>query len=278
MRLPAVRLTQKSGTGASAPFSYAALYFYDPTAHTLKSVYCSSDGLTMPSDCTFEGDSLKFTWTQEEKGQKYQCRQIWTVAPDRKTSKYEWNYSEDGVTWKPVCKGTAKRVADAAKTPGPGHKKLEMYTGKWKSESVDFESPWGSAAKSSGSFEGRMILGGFFMESKGHNIGADGAWDSLEIMAYDSEQSHYQDAWFDSGGDFDRPWKGEPATAIIQGNSWNWSWNEEKAGKNYYCRQVDTFAPDLKSMTWEVLYSENGSDWIKRGEGRATKAGENNAN
>ena len=119
-----------------------------------------------------------------------------------------------------------------------------------------------------------MILGGFFMESQGHNIGTDGPWDSKEIMAYDSEKSRYQDAWFDSGGDFDRPWKGEPATAIVQGNSWDWSWNEEKAGRNYYCRQVDTFAPDQKSMTWETSYSENGIDWKRRAEGKATKVGD----
>jgi len=165
------------------------------------------------------------------------------------------------------------QAADVAKKPGPEHKKMEMTTGKWKSEGVNFESPFGPAGKMTGTGEARMILGGFFLEIRYHSIGSEGTKDSVEIIAFDSVKSHYQDTYFASDGSFTPVWKGECAIGTIQGDTWNWSWNDEKGGKKYQCREIATVAADRKSFSIVGSYSEDGQVWKKLYEAKFKKVG-----
>jgi ketosteroid isomerase-like protein len=166
------------------------------------------------------------------------------------------------------------QAAELPKKPGPEHKKLEMLVGKWKIEGIDFASPFGPAGKFTGDEEDRMILGGFFLESKGQGIGPDGELFRLEILAYDPEKHHYQDSYFSSRGEFDAAWKVENAIFTIDGDKWNWSWAEEKEGKKYQNRQVIIFTPDRNSFSWETSYSEDGTTWKRRDEAKAVKVGD----
>jgi hypothetical protein len=167
-----------------------------------------------------------------------------------------------------------RRAAAAPKKPGPEEKKLEMCTGKWSLEETVFETPLGPAGKRTGTEEDRMICGGFFLEIRGHTTGPEGKVSRLEILAYDSAKSHYQDSFFSSTGEFDKAWKNENAICTISGNTWNWSWSEEKGKKKYQMRQVVVFAADRMSFTWSTSYSEDGSVWKKRNEAKATKVGD----
>ena len=165
------------------------------------------------------------------------------------------------------------QAADAPIKPGPEHKKLEMCTGKWKTEGTTFESPLGPAGKFTGTEEDRMILGGLFLEIRGKSTGPEGKISRLEIMGYDSEKARYQDSYFSSKGEFDLGWKNENAIATIDGDTWHWTWAEEKGGKKYQMRQTVAFAPDHKSFTWETFYSEDGTTWKKRDQAKSTKVG-----
>jgi hypothetical protein len=62
---------------------------------------------------------------------------------------------------------------------------------------------------------------------------------------------------------FNKGWKGDNATCTIQGDTWNWSWSEERDGKKYHCRQVGGFAADRKSAALEDFYSEDGTSGKK---------------
>lgn len=261
----------KGSDGSSS--TYTILYYYDTPEKTLQSFYYGSHGTAVRTVGALEGNAWKNQWSQQFKGKDYKCKGVSTVSPDGKEFTYEWSYSEDGGTWKRMLRGTATKVADAPKTPGPEHKKLEMGAGKWESEGENFESPFGPAGKTTGTGESRMILGGFFLEGRWQIIGPKGPSASVEIIAYDSEKSHYQSSFFYSGGEFDQAWKGETPTCTIQGDTWNWSWNEEKGAKKYHCREVGIFAADRKSFTFEGSYSEDGKVWKKRYEAKATKVG-----
>jgi hypothetical protein len=166
------------------------------------------------------------------------------------------------------------RAAESPAKPGPDHKKMAMGVGKWKGEKTSVETPLGPAGKSTWTEEDRMILNGFFLEVRTEGSGPEGPTATLEILAYDPDKSHYQDSFFSRTGEFDKAWKNENAIATIDGDTWNWSWVEEKKGKKYKVRQVVVFAPDRKSFSFKTSYSEDGVTWKPRDEAKATKIGD----
>lgn len=162
---------------------------------------------------------------------------------------------------------------DGPAKPGPEHARMAMGTGKWKTESVIYESPFGPAGKMVMKSESRPILGGLFYETRGQGKGPKGPYAFVEIISYDAEKKYFQSSWFDSDGYFDRPWKNQNATATIDGNTWTWTWKEERDGKEYHRRQVWAFSPDKKTATGLSTYSEDGVTWKKVGEDKSTKTG-----
>lgn len=258
--------------GASNHYTYGFNYFHDPSVNRMKTLFYDSAGYGGVGEGAFDGRTWRCHWTQEANGKNYHCRNVTTVAPDGKSFDYEYSYSEDGATWKVCFKGTATKTGEIAKTPGPEHKKMEIAAGKWEFEGVDVESPLGPGGKWRGTVESRMILGGFCLENRGWGTSSDGESHSLEIISYDPEKSVYRSTWFDSRGQFDKA--GENATATIEGNTWNFSWKQEKNGRKYDLRQKVAFAPDGKTSTWETSYSEDGSTWKKFSEAKVRKVGE----
>ena len=88
------------------PYSYTEITYYDTAAHTYRHINYDSNGFTAFGKGGFEGNTWRSNWTQEVNGKTYKCRNVVTVASDRQSWTYDWSYSEDGVTWKPMLKGT----------------------------------------------------------------------------------------------------------------------------------------------------------------------------
>ncbi|HEV8542351.1 MAG TPA: DUF1579 family protein [Verrucomicrobiae bacterium] len=103
---------QERGTGkvADLAVSYTVLTHYDAGAHLYRSLYYDSNGAVIHSDGTVEGHTIKGSGEQEVNGRKYRIKSYATFSEDGKTFNYEWSYSEDGVTWKPIFKGTGTRT------------------------------------------------------------------------------------------------------------------------------------------------------------------------
>ncbi|MCC6234977.1 MAG: DUF1579 family protein [Verrucomicrobiales bacterium] len=102
--------SQGKGRGPVAPLSWTEILYYDTAAAAFRSFYCDSDGVAATSNMELTGSSLKGTWTSEAGGKRYTFRTVSTIAADGKSYRYEWDYTEDGVTWKPLLRGVAKRV------------------------------------------------------------------------------------------------------------------------------------------------------------------------
>jgi len=157
--------------------------------------------------------------------------------------------------------------------PGPEHQKLAAWTGKWKFEGEHFAGPLGLAGPEKGTMESHLILGGFFQVNKTKAVGPAGPVATFEVIAYDDEKGHYQSNFYVNDGHFNKSWKADNATCTVQGDTWTWSWLEEKDGKKYQVRQIGTVAPDRKTSSWVTTYSEDGQNWKKRNEFRAKKTG-----
>jgi len=166
------------------------------------------------------------------------------------------------------------KAQTSPRTPGPEHAKLGIFPGKWTWEETTQQSPFGPAGTSKYKGESRMILGGFFLEERGAGKSSDGThaeW--LSITGYDSEKNRYQQSYFNSRGEFDKPWKAQPTTATVEGNTWTFVWSQEAAGKLYQCKNVVLMSPKGRNHTYEMSYSEDGINWKPWTVGKATKTG-----
>jgi hypothetical protein len=103
--------TEEKGVGkvSNVNVSYTILAHYDTDAHTYHFFYYDSNGVAIPSQGTVEGNTIRTHNTQTFNGKTYQIKGETNVATDGKSYTYEWQYSEDGKTWKPMFKGTATK-------------------------------------------------------------------------------------------------------------------------------------------------------------------------
>ena len=84
--------------------------------------------------------------------------------------------------------------------PGPEIKKLEAFIGRWNSDGDAKESPYGPAAKFSGTDTFEWVPGGFFVNHHWKGMQGSVAYDGFEIISYDSTKKMYMTRFFDNFG------------------------------------------------------------------------------
>lgn len=160
------------------------------------------------------------------------------------------------------------RAADAPKKPGPEHKKMEVFAGKWKWLETAVASPFGPAGKASWKGEGKMTHGGFFYEEHGSGKGSDGQSGSWTFVQwYDEDARIYRNLVMDRSGAVMH------GTTRFEGNGFVNEWEAKAGGKTYKCKSVNQFGPGNKTVTYEWLYSEDGVNWKSQFKGKGTKVG-----
>lgn len=161
-------------------------------------------------------------------------------------------------------------AADQPK-PGPDHKKLEMQVGEWTYEGSGVASPFLPAAgKFKGKFTSRMVLGGFFLESRGEDT-SDNAYiyQNIALVGFDPTKEAYVTSSFENDGTV------TTGTMTIRGDTWTTTGTRtDSKGKVYRLRTVNTFSADGKTSTDVTEYSgDNGNTWSKAWGSTATKVG-----
>ena len=142
----------------------------------------------------------------------------------------------------------------SAPKPGPDHKRLEVFVGKWNVEGQAQASPYGPAGKLTSVDTWEWMPGGFFMthhwDSKQGGVDIKG----MEVLGYDGHSKVYTSRFFDNLGN-SGPWK-----ATVQGNTWTWTGDTEVGGKPLKERCTTVVAgPD--AMTSKCEYSPDGAKW-----------------
>src|SRR4029450_10719900 len=79
---------------------------------------------------------------------------------------------------------------DAPK-PGPEHKKLEYFAGKWTTESEAKANPFGPAGKYTSKDDCSVFQGGFAVVCHSEGTGPMGAMKSVGILGYNGRQKVY---------------------------------------------------------------------------------------
>ena len=157
----------------------------------------------------------------------------------------------------------AQSTASAPK-PGPEHRRLEVFVGKWNVDGQAQASPYGPAGKLTSVDTWTWMPGGFFMthhwDSKQGGVEIKG----MEILGYDSRSKVYTSRFYDNLGN-SGPWKG-----TVQGNAWTWTGDTEVAGKPLKER-CTTVVATADAMTSKCEYSTDGGKWLPNFELKYTR-------
>jgi hypothetical protein len=164
---------------------------------------------------------------------------------------------------------TTARAQPAAQAPKPGpeHKKLDYFAGKWTSEVELKANPFMPAGKYTSTDQCDWFTGGFAVRCQSDGNGPTGPTKSLGILGYNTEEKVYTYYGIDSTGMV-------PATVsrgTVAGDTWTYT-DESKMGgkmvKSRYVIKVGT--PTAYTFKWE-LQGEGGA-WSTVMEGKSTKA------
>ena len=164
-----------------------------------------------------------------------------------------------------ICGFTSLLLAQAPPAPpkpGPEHKKLEYFVGKWTVESEIRANKFVPAGKTVGTETATLGTGGFYVESR-----AEGQLGTrLAIIAYDSHAKVYTSYYANSGGLVGT------ATGSVEGNTWTWMVEDKFAGKAIKGRTTSTMlSPTEHTSKYEMADGKGGYTTIV--EGKATKVG-----
>ncbi len=162
-----------------------------------------------------------------------------------------------------ICGFTSLLLAQAPPAPpkpGPEHKKLEYFVGKWTVESEIKANGYVPAGKAVNTETGTLGPGGFYVESR-----SEGQLPTrLAILAYDSHAKVYTSYYASSVGLVGT------GTGTVNGNTWTWMVEDKFAGNAVKGRTTVTMStPTQYTIKYEMADEKGGYTGIL--EGTATK-------
>lgn len=169
-----------------------------------------------------------------------------------------------------LCMATFAAAASAwaqppAAKPGPEHKKLDYFAGKWNIEGEMKAGVWGPGGKMTGSETCEWFQGGFSLVCNSSGTGPLGPTKGLSLLGYNTEAKHYTFYGIDSTG-----WN-EGAKGSLEADSWTWTSEGTMGGKPMKNRFViKQTSPD--SYTFKAETSVAGSPFSVMFEGKETRA------
>ena len=162
-----------------------------------------------------------------------------------------------------ICGFTSLLLAQAPPAPpkpGPEHKKLEYFVGRWIVESEIKANQFLPAGKTVSTETATLGPGGFYVESR--NEGPLGT--RLAIIGYDSHAKVYTSYYASSVGLVG------VGTGTVNGNTWTWMVEDKFAGISIKGRTTVTIlSPTQQTIKYEMADGKGGYTTIL--EGKATK-------
>ena len=164
-----------------------------------------------------------------------------------------------------LCAAVAVAQAQPQKpTPGPEVKKLDYFTGNWKSEGDMKPGPMGPGGKFSATEQYEWMPGEFFLLSHADQSTPMGNGKEMAIFGYDTNEKVYTYQAYNSMGE------AEHAKGTLAGDTWTWTNESKMQGKLMRGRfTVKTLTPT--SYTFKFEMAPEGGEWATVMEGKATK-------
>ena len=164
-----------------------------------------------------------------------------------------------------LSSATAMQAQAPTPKPDPEMKKAHVTVGQWRYEGEAKPGPFGPSGKFTGEQGVRMILGGFFIETRVTGKNPMGEFQELEIDGYDPVHRNFTASLYDKGGDT------FSGTFTVSGNTWTWTFKSLVAAKQHLMRGTDTYAVDSMSFTRKAETSVDGKTWTPFFEARYSK-------
>ncbi len=152
-------------------------------------------------------------------------------------------------------------------TPGPEHKAISVFAGKWTFEGKAEASPMGPGGPVTFTETCETFQGGFALVCRSEGKNPMGPVKSVAIMSYDPDKKAYTYYAVEAGMP---PFM---ATGKNDGKTWNWE-TESKMGGKVTKTAVTVTVPSPTSQTFDMKMSEDGGKtWKQVMSGKSTKSG-----
>jgi hypothetical protein len=165
---------------------------------------------------------------------------------------------------------TASAVALAQEsqmpTPGPEHKAISAFAGRWSFEGKAEDGPMGPGGPITFTENCEMFDGGFALVCRAEGKNPMGPTKSLAIMSYDPEKKAYTYYMTESGF--------PPFMALGKndGHTWNWD-TETKMGGQTMLTKVTVTVTTPTTQSFEMKMSmDGGKTWLPAVSGKSTKS------
>jgi Protein of unknown function (DUF1579) len=140
-----------------------------------------------------------------------------------------------------------------SRRPGPEHRRLSVFVGKWRTEgrTVGDEAP-AAPIRSSDVYE--WVPGGFFVVHRWDGTVGETAVHGIEIIGYDSNRRTYQTHFFDSDGN------AGSEQLSVQDRTWTWVGRQVMGSDWHRCTSV--VSDDGNTMQAKHERSNDGELWM----------------
>ena len=149
-------------------------------------------------------------------------------------------------------------------TPGPEHKKLDMFVGSWTLDGDIKPNSMGPGGKLVENEKCEWMDGGFFVVCHADFKGTSMSGTGISMMGYSTDDKAYTYREFNSYGEF------EDSRGSFDGDTWVWSSDEKMGGATIKSRfTMKVTSPASYNFKYEM--SQDGTNWNTVVDGKATK-------
>jgi hypothetical protein len=142
-----------------------------------------------------------------------------------------------------------------APAPGPEHKRLAFWVGKWSGTGDMKPSPWGPGGKMTWNETCEWFAGNFAVVCRTEMKSPMGDGKSMSILAYHMEDKNYAYFGVTSIGEV------EMSRGTVQGKLWNWTGEGKMQGKPYKIRYtINETSPNSATFKFEMS-QDAGKTW-----------------
>lgn len=165
-----------------------------------------------------------------------------------------------------VCSGIAAAQAPAgAPMPGPEHKRLSYFVGKWTSEGEVKANPFMPAGKMTSADTCEWFEGNFAVVCKYEGTSPMGPTKGLGIMGYSAEEKAYTYYGLDNSPMV----MSSVPRGTLQGSTWVYQDESKMGGKMLKSRySITEMGPNAYSFKWEMM---GDAGWQTIIDGKSTK-------